>query len=230
MIQANFDVIARAYRWLEFFSFGPILQKCRTEFLPELRNCQRTLVLGDGDGRFTEQLLLENLEVKVLAIDNSRRMLALLCARAQRIGYPGRVQTLQQDIRELAIQGNFDSVVSHFFLDCLTNAEVERLLAVMQTQLQGSSLWTISEFALPERGLARTLGGLLVRGLYLCFHLITGLEVQKLPDYEPLLRQAGWTLQKQRLRLGGLLKSQLWHWTPEGKSNRTEELPFQEKV
>ena len=54
---ANFDLIARPYRWLEYLTFGPALARCRNHFLPQLTDRRAALVLGDGDGRFLARLL-----------------------------------------------------------------------------------------------------------------------------------------------------------------------------
>ncbi len=54
---ANFNRLAPVYRWLEWFTFGPILWKCRCAYLVEMMNRRAALVIGDGDGRFTAQLL-----------------------------------------------------------------------------------------------------------------------------------------------------------------------------
>ena len=56
----NFNGVAHFYRWMELVTFGPWLQRCRCAFLGELAGCRRAAVLGDGDGRFSAQLLRVN--------------------------------------------------------------------------------------------------------------------------------------------------------------------------
>ena len=55
----DFDRLARLYRWMEYLTFGPWLQRCRSAFLGGIANSRRALVLGDGDGRFTARLLAD---------------------------------------------------------------------------------------------------------------------------------------------------------------------------
>ena len=57
---ANFDRLARIYRWMELVTFGPLLGRCRYRFLEQLCNCRTALLLGDGDGRFAARLLAAN--------------------------------------------------------------------------------------------------------------------------------------------------------------------------
>ncbi len=73
---SNFDRIARPYRWLEYLSFGPMLERCRFYRIPQLTAARRALVLGDGDGRFLARLLTCNPEVQVDAVDRARRCCA----------------------------------------------------------------------------------------------------------------------------------------------------------
>ena len=87
---ANFDPIARPYRWLEYLTFGPYLERCRYHFLNQLGQHCRALILGDGDGRFTARLLAANPEISVDAVDSSATMLHLLTKRVSRLGQSAR--------------------------------------------------------------------------------------------------------------------------------------------
>ena len=76
--EVNFDLISRPYRWLEYLTFGPTLQRCRTHFIPAVADKKSALVLGDGDGRFLAALLAANPHLEADAIDTSATMLHLL--------------------------------------------------------------------------------------------------------------------------------------------------------
>ena len=80
----NFNRLARVYRWLEWCTLGPTLGKCRSAYLAEMKNCRAALVIGDGDGRFTAQLLKQNPHIAVDAVDVSDAMLRRLKQRAGR--------------------------------------------------------------------------------------------------------------------------------------------------
>jgi ubiquinone/menaquinone biosynthesis C-methylase UbiE len=72
---ARFGRLARAYRWMEYFSFGPYLKQCRRLRIPEMAACRRAVVYGDGDGRFLSELVRQVPEIQVLAVDASEEML-----------------------------------------------------------------------------------------------------------------------------------------------------------
>ncbi len=207
----NFDLLARAYRWMEYASFGPFLQRCRCHYLPACRSTRRVLVLGDGDGRFTQELLLANSAVHVDAVDASANMLQALQQRAKKVGAAGRVHVILADIRTLMPElDQYDLIFSNFFLDCLTTKELDELVQRLSSNLTPQSRWLIAEFAIPDHGLCRSLARGLVRSLYFAFRLLTGLRVQQLPDYAQIFTQNGFCKQYGHNFLGGILVCELW--------------------
>ncbi|AXC14359.1 biosynthesis of ubiquinone [Acidisarcina polymorpha] len=209
----NFDPVARAYRPLEFLTFGPYLERCRFHFLSKLGHSRRALILGDGDGRFTARLLASNAKVEVDAIDSSSIMLELLAARAARLGPSAeeRLRPLQADARKLDFEGTgYDLVVANFFLDCFNVDEIAGLVAKIVPRLAPEAIWLVSEFALPAEGLMKWPSRLIVASLYRAFGLLTGLKVRTLPNYAALLDQAGLSRIAGKRYLKGLLVSELW--------------------
>lgn len=211
----DFDVLAWPYRWLEYLSFGPYLQRTRTHFLEELQTCRRALVLGDGDGRFTARLLRMNPHVAILAVDASSKMLEAL-RRAAGLDAV-RVVTEIADLRQWqpAATAGYDLVVTHFFLDCLTTRQISELAERLRPSTDPQTLWLVSEFAIPATLFGRMVARPLVTSLYWAFGLLTGLKLDRLPDHAEVLAAHGWRLRSSHARLGGLLISQLWQHGPE---------------
>lgn len=214
-VVANFDRLSRAYRWMEWLTFGPWLWWCRTTFLPEMSEAQRALTLGDGDGRFTARLLQLNTAVRVDAVDASPAMLLQL----QQAAGPNanRVRIILADARNWTNWSPgppeseiYDLVYTHFFLDCLTTHEARQLALRVATRMAPGGKWVISEFAIPGGGLGRCIARPLVRLLYWAFGALTGLNVQRLPDHHAALRDAGLRMEAQRKWLFGVLVSELW--------------------
>lgn len=209
----DFNRIARFYRWLEYLSFGPILERCRFHRLPELADARQALVLGDGDGRFLARLLQSNPQLCADAVDLSSAMLQLLSARAAKCGALDRVTLHCADAREFTPTASYDLVVTHFFLDCFTMDELHTLAGRIRSQVTPGARWVVSEFAIPS-GAASLPARLLVWTLYVAFGVLTGLEVRRLPAYPAALRGAGLSLRERRSWLGGLLVSELWESGP----------------
>jgi len=210
---ANFNRLARLYRWMEFFSFGPWLALTRRTFMGRLTYVRRALVLGDGDGRFTAGLLRANRIVHVDAVDASAAMLQALLGRAG--PHADRVRICQADVRAwqppaAAVAPPYDLIATHFFLDCLTTQEIQSLTTSLRGAVSPSALWVVSEFAIPPGWRGRLFAGPVVATLYFSFRLLTGLTVRSLPGHASALRQAGFTLLDRRSQLGGLLIAELW--------------------
>jgi ubiquinone/menaquinone biosynthesis C-methylase UbiE len=206
-MKPNFDRIARPYRWLEYLTFGKALQNCRTHFLSELHGRRNALIIGDGDGRFTSQLLTTNPSIEVLAIDTSATMLNLLRRRCT--SNSSRLRTIQQNALDHIPSSSTDLIVTHFFLDCLSQPELDTLINRITPNLTPGTLWVISDFRIPE-GPLRLPAKLLIRTLYLGFRLITALRTNQLPDHTTPLIRAGLIRTHQQTRLAGLLTTELW--------------------
>ena len=210
----NFDGLARVYRWMELFTFGPWLQRSRLAFLADLAACRNALVLGDGDGRFTSELLRSNRSVRIEAVDLSSAMLGALLHRAGVNASRIRIHCADARAWQPA-SPPYDLVATHFFLDCLTKEEVDGLIDGLRPNLTAGALWVVSEFAVPDRWFGRLIARPLIRLLYMAFDLLTGLAIRSLPDHAAALRVAGFTLNRRQTSLGGLLVSELWSAGPE---------------
>lgn len=213
---ARFDRLARPYRWMEYFSFGPYLQRCRMFRLKEAVERRRALVYGDGDGRFLAELVKRAPDIEAAAVDSSA---AMLRQAARKLQAGSRVRLVHADA--LASdpaqfpEAPFDLVVSHFFLDCFTEPEIALLLSRVHTAVCDNAIWIVSDFAIPQRAPARQIAALIVRGLYLAFGLLTGLTTRRLPDHGRVMQEAGWLLEDRSRLLLGLLVSERWRRPPE---------------
>ncbi|MEO6982310.1 MAG: class I SAM-dependent methyltransferase [Edaphobacter sp.] len=213
----NFDRIARPYRWLEYLTLGRTLERCRLHFLPGLLLQEKALILGDGDGRFLSHLLAQNPTIRADAVDTSATMLQLLRQRCEAAAPNTKARLHTHQTSALAFTPptpeKYDLVVTHFFLDCLTQPELETLIARIAPTLAPEALWLISDFRIPS-GPLRLPAKALVQTLYLAFRILTGLRTTQLPEHATPLLQAGFTRRARHLFLAGLLTTELWQ-TPE---------------
>jgi cyclopropane fatty-acyl-phospholipid synthase-like methyltransferase len=210
-----FDLIARPYRWLEYVSFGRALVGCRNHFLPQLSGCKHALVFGDGDGRFLAKLMAANKQLRADAVDLSPAMLRSLEARIA-AAHPTascRLCTHLTDAREFAPTSTYDLVITHFFVDCLTQGELDRLALRIAPHLTPGVLWVVSDFRIPT-GRLRLPGMALVRLLYFGFRVLTGLRTTHLPNHASALHAAGLVCVAQHLSLAGMLTTELWAQQP----------------
>ena len=218
----NFDRLAGIYRWLEWLTFGPLLSLCRRAYLDRLSDHLRALIFGDGDGRFTAALLRTNPQIRIEAVDASPAMLSQLVRRAG--SHADRVKICSTDARAWnPSRPEYDLVVSHFFLDCLSTEEIASLAAGVRACVLPNAEWVVSEFAVPPGFYGKFAARPLIAFLYYAFGWLTGLQIRSLPNYRAALGQAGFRLTRQRHFLGGLLVAEAWspdksESTPSGSS------------
>ena len=206
--QPNFDRVAHIYRWAEYLALGPALQRTRTHFLSALCDRRHALVLGDGDGRFLAALMRENTLINVTAVDTSRRMLTLLLRRCST--WCGRLCTMQASALDVIPDSKTDLIVSHFFLDCLTQRNVDDLVSCVSSVCKPGTRWLISDFQAPEGALLRHFGKAYIWLLYAAFRVLTGLRVQRLPSTREVLSAANFLPIAYHQSLGGLLYAEIW--------------------
>ena len=194
----NCDRIARGYRWIEYAGFGRGLERRREAFLTDVADARRVLALGDGDGRALAALLAAAPYACVDYIEVSARMLELARERAG----TEQVNYRCEDARNARLPtAEYDLIVTHFFLDCFDEKDLDALIARLADAATPRAQWLISEF----RG-----NGRLVRALYLFFRLATGLRTRRLVDHHPLLKHHGFHLVRHEEAWRGLLASELW--------------------
>jgi len=194
----NCDRLAPWYRWIEYAGFGRALERRREAFLSEMSDARRVLALGDGDGRALAALLAAAPHACVDYIDVSPRMLELARARAG----TKHVAYCKDDARTAPLPvAEYDLIVTHFFLDCFDETDLEPLIARLARAATPQARWLISEF----RG-----NGWLVRSLYLFFRITAGLRTRRLVNHHPLLERHGFRLTLREDAWRGLLASELW--------------------
>ena len=126
-----------------------------------------------------------------------------------------RLSTTGADIRQLIpTRSDYDLVVSHFFLDCLTDREVRALIARLSPCMTPDALWLVSDFAVPEKGWRRLVARIVIRSLYFAFFVLTGLKVRKIPNYASAFNENGYHPVDKAAFLGGMLVTELWQRRP----------------
>jgi ubiquinone/menaquinone biosynthesis C-methylase UbiE len=203
----NFDRVAPFYRRLERLVFGRKLEQARGAFVRHLTAPRRALVVGEGDGRFLEELRRAQPEVLVECLDASAKMLAL--ARA-RVGEDG-VRFIQADLREAAFPSSrYDVIVTHFFLDCFDEDSLPRVVEKLAAAASDDAIWLIADFQEPARGWRRWWGRLLIATMYFFFRMVAGLKTRRLVAFAPLLQAAGFRLTNEKVSPNEMISSQKW--------------------
>ncbi len=209
----NCERIARWYRWLEYAAFGKRLERCRNYYLHSVSDASKVLMLGEGDGRFLKAFTAVSMRSDIDYVDVSAAMLTIARHRLARARgtEDGTVGFFRSDVQNEPLPGSsYDLVITHFFLDCFNDQEIDRIVSTIAGSALTNTRWLVSEFHQPIRGVWKYAALCILYVIYAFFHWTTGLESRRLPSYKSALILNGFFLEREQMFLKGLLVSQLW--------------------
>lgn len=211
----GYDQLARVYRLLEFIAFGRALERARFHHFDRLRDCQRILLLGDGDGRGLALACRLAPHARIDSVDFSAGMLDR-AARRLRPEDRARVTLRQADALSTDFPPDtYDAVTTLFFLDCFSDAQVRAFIEHLRPALTPNAVWLHADFALPSRGFHRLRAQTMLAPMLAFFRWQTGLAVRALPNSETLLHSAGFVPTADSSRQGGFIRSAVFSQTQE---------------
>jgi ubiquinone/menaquinone biosynthesis C-methylase UbiE len=208
----SFDLLAPYYRWMERVLAGAKVQRCRLANLKSIREPGKVLLLGEGNGRFLKELLVEYPQAQITCVEMSGGMIAQAKAALQDAQCETcRVEWVQANVIEWSGgRGVYDLAVTNFFLDCFSEEELGRVIERIGDALKPKGEWLIADFCVPPAGLKRWRAETILWLMYRFFRLSTGISASRLTAPDAALRKNGFQLQQQRTFEWGLLHSQLW--------------------
>lgn len=200
----GFDLLAPHYRWMEWVLAGSILQSCRTRHLPAIPDSRKILLLGEGPGRFLSEVIRVCPGAEITCLDSSAGMLR----QAQRVA---AARFVHADILEHDLgTEQYDSVATHFFLDCFAREQLRQLVSRIARALKPGGTWLLSDFCLPSSGPQRWRAAVILKVMYAFFRTVTALPARQLTNPDSYLEQNGLVLLKRDTANFGLLHSDLW--------------------
>ena len=208
----SFDRIAPYYRAMEWMLAGKNLQRCRTRWAGELRQPQRILLVGEGHGRFLELCPQRFPQARVMCVDASAQMLAIARQRWHLAnGCGDSIEFIQATLPEWSPPaGEFDLIVTNFFLDCFGPGTLERVIERLTKAAAPRADWLIADFSMPPRGWRRWRAQVVLALAYGFFRRVTRLEARQLTPPDPILLRAGFQLHRRVAMECGLLQSDWW--------------------
>lgn len=208
----SFDGIARHYRWLEAVLAAGVLQRCRTTFLDQVRETKSALLLGEGNGRFLCPFLEASPIARVVCVEASEQMILQAKKAVDRRGIdPNRITFIRQDALDWTpTEGAFDLIVTHFFLDCFTLPQLQRLIPRLTRAATSDCTWLLADFQLPNRGWKRIRARVVHKLMYAFFRAVTRLPARRWTPPDSLLRENGFECTERVTAQWELVRSDCW--------------------
>jgi 2-polyprenyl-3-methyl-5-hydroxy-6-metoxy-1,4-benzoquinol methylase len=173
---ANFNFIAPIYDSLKQLIFKDQLDKAASCFIDKIPPASTILIIGGGSGKLLPCLSSDHM---VSYVDASEKMIAL----AKKKNFKAEVVFLTTDIINFHPNKLYDVIITPFFLDCFTEKDLAVVFSHINSLLKKNGLWLHSDFY-PQNKSQR----LMVRFMYFCFRMSTGLKVNNIPDFDKLFK------------------------------------------
>lgn len=204
---ANFDIVARPYRTIEWIVYGAMLEEARFSLLERWANARRILLLGDGDGRCLARVLKIAPEATVVSVDASAAMLRLAASRLTP-EERRRVEFVCADARTFRMdESGYDGIGTLFFMDCFEDSDVRRLAVQLRRALRPGGILIYADFEATGSGFSRLWKRSLISVMYVFFRVSAGLRTRTLPNVAAALEQAGFTETERRSWWSGFVRS-----------------------
>ena len=217
----NADPISRWYRWIEYAAFGRALERARWAFVDQLAASRRILIFGEGDGRTLARVLAVAPDARVDVVELSGAMIALARRRAGVSANRVRFHQINA-LTDGWPAGDYDGIVTHFFLDCFREEEVRQLIRGIGERMTAGAIWLVTDFAIPTRGWRQRYASILVEIMYRFFRATTGLKAGSLPDIGKLLSREGMERSRCIETRGGLIRAEIWEQTNSSEVSEVE--------
>jgi ubiquinone/menaquinone biosynthesis C-methylase UbiE len=197
---------------MEFILAGEKLQRCRTAFLDELPVARNILLVGEGHGRSLVESRRRFPDAQITCVDASEPM--LVQARRQLLRRnleTNRVNFIHADVLGWTpTGGNYDLIVTNFFLDCFRADQLEQIIARLGAATTPDANWLLADFQTPPAGWKRIRCRLILWAMYAFFRMVTRLPAHRLTAPDSYLERAGFTRHRRTETEWGLLHSDWW--------------------
>jgi SAM-dependent methyltransferase len=208
----SFDGLAPHYTWMEKILAGSRLQRSRIAWLDALAGRENILIAGVGHGHFLRECVQRFPNARITSVDASAGMLRHAEARAKKAA--ANISLLRFVHAALPQwkppPGEFDAVVTNFFLDCFAPDGLRAVIAALAAGARADACWLVCDFAVPPHGLARQRARAIHALMYAFFRRATGIDACRVTEPDPLLFAAGFTLHQRCTAEWGLIRSDLW--------------------
>lgn len=208
----SFDALATHYRWMEAVLAGQKLQRCRTAFLDRLAPVENILIAGEGHGKFLVPCRRRFPRARITCVDSSVGMIlqARRNLRRHRLTEDGITFVLADALTWQFPTSAHDLIVTHFFLDCFNDKQLERVCLNLGNAAKPDAHWLLADFQQGGAGLGATRNRLILSAMYAFFRVSTHLSAHMLLSPDRFLEGIGFRLCHRIETEWGLLRSDCW--------------------
>ena len=187
----SFNFVAPYYDRLVRLAFGSKLFKAQQSLLNTLPKNANVLIIGGGTGLITRQVVEQINPQKIFYVDSSERMIQLAQKNNRELK---NVEYISQSIFEWTPKESLDVVITPFFLDLLSEKEIDNLLRRVAPYLRSGSNWLNIDFR--EGGFKQKV---LLKLMFVFFQITAGMNQSELVEPEPIFLRNNFRMMDRKL-------------------------------
>ncbi|WP_447642625.1 MULTISPECIES: class I SAM-dependent methyltransferase [Chitinophagaceae] len=185
MAKNNYDTLAPFYDLTSRAVYGQALVRAQRSVLQFIKDGQKVLIVGGGTGWVLDEIeKLNRKNITVTYIEASAKMVAL--SRKKSVSFP--VEFICAYAEETKLQQRFDVLMTPFFFDNFSEEKCLALLDVLDGYLKESGMLLYVDFRLTQQNM-RFWKKMLLKTMYLFFHIFTKIETNKIVDMASILEK-----------------------------------------
>lgn len=213
-VARGFNRLAPIYDSLARLVYGNSLRKAQTAFLEKLPKNAKILVLGGGSGWFLEQLILKAQPLEVSYLEISSKMIEQSKARIQKNLKDvsiSRIQFIEADFEQVTIEGEFDAICTHCFLDLFGPAKLGSIMQKLKTLMKSGGIWYFSDFQHAGTQPMRWISKQLISLMYFFFRLNCQIDAKQLPAFESEFAKLKLIKKEEAAFYGGMIVARIYN-------------------
>lgn len=204
-MRATFNHIAPVYDTLAFTVFGNNLLRAKKQFLHELPEHGRLLLIGGGTGTILNELCKSRGGIIIDFVEASDRMLNLAREKTD-LQFINRVNFINGDHHAIPPGINYDAVTTFFVLDCMKQDTASEFSYTISKSLKKNGLWLFADFFRTKNIFQR----MLLWMMYCFFRFTAGIEATRLPDYDLIFDRLSYQEMEHAEFLHGFIRSKVY--------------------
>ena len=175
-MSANYNNSAWFYDRLSRLVYGRALVESQVFLLKFIPPGSKVLIAGGGTGKIIEEIVkLHPDGLKITYVEISPKMMAM--SQKKNVGN-NQATFITAAIEDVALQPDFDVVITPFLFDNFTQVSLEKIFAHIHAVLKPGGLWLNCDFQLTGRWWQSAL----LKTMFLFFRMVCAIEASRLPD------------------------------------------------
>lgn len=206
-MDSGFDRVAPFYDKMMRAVFGKSIVRAQTYFLPRLIPGARVLIIGGGTGWIAQEVFEYCPDARITYLDASPKM--ILRAKASIvIPEQGQIAFILGNEKFLAELGQFDVLITNFFLDLFLPPRSQMISQQLFEQLENQGLWLYTDFYAEGNPLFWRKWA--INGMYFIAKHWCRIEARRYWDFESCLLRLPLHSRGEKYFFGKMIKSSLY--------------------